>query len=232
MKKITASYKVMLAYHQQIGSLFKVLDNSFASEQNKKKLLPLASNKLFSVCDYQYMFLDNYTLWSHQVPYDAGLPFWLGRFYVNADCLVDNIPIDDYPAKQVPHLAFVWTWVGCDEPNLVDADEPECWIAIVDPQPTNPETRIYDVAEMVWRWIRIETTAEEEADGWILGRFYPHDFGCELHGFWQVRRFPLRDISSIYQINQLIVNPLTEKLAQLAEGEGIIDNGEWIIDNG
>jgi len=101
LKQITESYKVMLAYHQQVGSLFKVLDNRFASEQNAKKLLPISANKLFSVCDDQYMFLDNYTLLNHQVPYDSGLPFWLGRFYVNADCLVDDTPIDDYPAKQV-----------------------------------------------------------------------------------------------------------------------------------
>lgn len=221
MEQITASYKVMLAYHQQIGSLFKVLDNRFASEQNTKKLLPISANKLFAVCDYQYMFLDNYSLLNHQIPYDSGLPFWLGRFYINADCLVGDTPIDDYPAKQVQHLAFVWTWIGCDDPNLVDANEPECWIAIVDPQPTNPETRIYDVAEMVWKWIRIETTTEQEKDGWIFGRFYPHEFGCELNGSWQVKRFPLQDISSLYQIYQLIVNPLTERITQLAGGESI-----------
>ena len=221
INRVAKSYKVMLAYHQQIGSLFKVLDNRLASEQNAIQLLPISANKLFSVCDYQYMFLDNYTLLNHQVPYDSGLPFWLGRFYANGDCLTEALPVDDHPASRVQHLAFVWTWVGCDDPNLVDTDEPECWIAIVDPQPTNPETRIYDVAEMVWKWIRVETTTEAEADGWIFGRFYPHEFGCTLNGSWQVKRFPLREISSIYQIYQLIVNPLTERIAQLAAEESL-----------
>lgn len=221
LKRTTESYKVMLAYHQQVGSLFKVVDNRFVSEQNGKKLLPISPNKLFSVCDYQYMFLDNYTLLNHKVPYDSGLPFWLGRFYVDADCLDGHIPIDDCPAKQLQYIAFVWIWVGCDDPNLVDVEEPECWIAITEPKPTNPKTRIYDVAEMIWKWIRIETTTDKESDGWILGSFYPHDFGCELNGFWQVKRFPLRDVSSTYQINKLIINPINEKLVRLEEGESI-----------
>ncbi|NEP75554.1 MULTISPECIES: hypothetical protein [Okeania] len=221
MEQVTQSYKVMLAYHQQVGSLFKVLDNRFASEHNAKKFLPISLNKLFSVCDDEYMFLDNYTLLNRKEPYDSGLPFWLGRFYVNADYLVDDTPIDDYPAKQVQYIAFVWVWVGCDDPNVVDVDEPECWIAIIEPKPTHPETRIYDVAEMIWKWIRIETTAEEESDGWIVGRFSPNDFGSELNGFWHVKRFPLKDISSIYHIYKLIINPLTEKLAQLEGGKSI-----------
>ena len=217
----TQSYKVLLAYHQQIGSLFKVLDNCFASQQNVKQLLPISPNQLFSVCNYKYMFLDNYTLMNHKVPYDSGLPFWLGRFYINTDDLIDNLSPDDHLAKQVQHMAFVWTWVGCDDPNLADADEPECWIAIVDPKPTNPETRTFDVAEMIWKWIRIETTTENESNGWISGRFYPHDFGCELNGSWEVKRFPLKNISSIYKINQLIVHPLTKKLIKLQEEESI-----------
>lgn len=223
MERTIDSYKVMLAYHQQVSSMFKLLDNRFASGQNAKKLLPISQNQLFSVCDYEYMLLDNYTLWNHKEPYDSGLPFWLGRFYVNADCLDDDTPIDDCPTKQVKYLAFVWTWVGCDDPNLADADEPECWIAIVEPKPTNPETRVYDVATMIWKWIRIETTAEKESDGWILGRFYPNNLGSELNGSWQVKRFPLKDVSSIYQMYKLIINPLTEKLAQLEAGASIED---------
>ena len=47
------------------------------------------------------MFLDNYTLLNYKVSYDSGLPFWLGRFYVDADCLDGHTPIDDCPAKQL-----------------------------------------------------------------------------------------------------------------------------------
>ncbi|MBP0031097.1 hypothetical protein [Roseofilum sp. Guam] len=215
VEQVTQSYKILLAYHQQVGSLFKLLDKRFSSENNGKKLIPLSVDKLFAVCDDEYMLLDHYTLSNRQQPYDTGLPFWLGRFYVDADRLIGDRCIDDYFAQEIPYMAFVWIWVGCDDPNVADVEEPECWIAIVDPQPNNPETRLYDMAEMVWKFIRIETTTEKEEDGWICGRFYPNSLGCELNGVWKVQRFPLKDLSSLYDIYQQIINPLTHKMAGL-----------------
>lgn len=80
---------------------------------------------------------------------------------------------------------------------------------------------MFDFAGERWKCIRVEKDAEKELDGWIFGRFNPNSFGSDLNGFWQVRRFPLRGISSIYQTYQLIVNPVTEKLANLARGESL-----------
>jgi len=175
--------------------------------------------KLF-VTSTNYL-LYNYAIYNGQEVYNTWLPPWVGRFYIDVDYLVDDSPIEDYPAKQVQYITFVWTWLGSKDEYVADTDGPECLMGIVEPKHTDPEARLSDVADGIWRCIRIEKNAEKESDGWILGHFYPNNLGSDLNWFWQVRRFPLRDISSIYQIYQLIVNPLTKKLVQLAGGESI-----------
>ena len=193
MDRATESYKVMLAYQDWVENMLRTLDNKLAFGENGKKLLPMCKNKLF-VTPNNYV-LYNSALYNGRELYNTWLPPWVGRFYVDVDYLRnDDTPIYDYPAKQVQYIAFVWTWLGSKDEYVADADEPECWIAIVEPKPT-PEMRLYDVAEHIWASIRIETGAEKESDGWILGRFYPNNFSSELNGFWQVRRFPLKDIS-------------------------------------
>ncbi|NER38602.1 MAG: hypothetical protein F6J93_32395 [Oscillatoria sp. SIO1A7] len=220
MDRAAESYKVMLAYQDWVENMFRTLDNKLALGENGKKLLPMRKNKLF-VTPNDYV-LYNYALYNGQELYNTWLPPWVGRFYVDVDCLrKDDTPIDDYPAKQLQYIAFVWTWLGAKDEYVADTEEPECWIGVVEPKPNDPEIRVYDVAASIWASIRIEKATKKESEGWILGRFYPNNFSSELNGFWQVRRFPLKDVSSIYQTYQLIVNPLTEKLAQLEAGASI-----------
>ncbi|NER02485.1 MAG: hypothetical protein F6K17_07535 [Okeania sp. SIO3C4] len=219
MDRATESYNVMLAYQDWVENLFRTLDNKFALGLNGKKLSPMPKTKLF-VTSTNYL-LYNYAIYNGQEVYNTWLPPWVGRFYIDMDYLVDDSPLEDYPAKQVQYITFVWTWLGSKDEYIADTDGPECWVGIVEPKPTDPESRVYDVAGEIWKCIRVEKDAEKESDGWIFGSFNPNSFGSELNGFWQVRRFPLRDISSIYQTYQLIVNPVTEKLAKLAGGESI-----------
>lgn len=103
--------------------------------------------------------------------------------------------------------------MGSKDEYVADPDEPECLMEIVEPKHTDPEAGLSDVADRSWRCIRIEKTAKKESDGWILGRFSPTNLVCVF--------LCLREISSIYQTYQLIVNPLTEKLGRLQGGESI-----------
>lgn len=215
--KSVDNYNGMLAYHQYIESLFETLDDRFEYGENEKRLLPISKKKLFANSN-------DYSLYSQsEYPCDIWLPPWHGRFYVDMNCLekrcVSNIrllDVDNCPVDQVEYLVFVWTWLGCNDAHVADTEGPECWIGFIDPQPTDPKTRLYDVSDMVWKFIRIETTTEQESEGWIKGRFYPNRFGSQLNGSWEIKRFPLKELSSMYEIQTLVVSPLTEKLNQLS----------------
>gem|GEM_PF-3140238 len=39
----------------------------------------------------------------------------------------------------------------------------------------------------------------------------------QLNGYWEIKRFPLEKLSSMYEIQTLVVSPLTEKLNQLGK---------------
>ncbi len=110
MDRATESYKVMVAYQDWIENLFRTLDNKFALGLNGKKLSPISKTKLF-VTSTNYL-LYNYAIYNGQEVYNTWLPPWVGRFYIDVDYLVDDSPLEDYPAKQVQYITFVWTWLG------------------------------------------------------------------------------------------------------------------------
>lgn len=213
IQKVSESYKGMLLYHQYLEGLFKTLDNRLEYGDNGKRLLPVSYKRIFANSS-------DYALHSHrEYPGEIWLPPWHGRFYVDSACVgdpTDYHSIDDYPAKKIEYLAFVWTWIGYNDAYVKSQEQPECWIGIVKPQPADPMTRIYDVASMIWKFIRIEKDATKEEDtGWIRGRFSPNDMGSQLNGQWKIRRLPLQDILSMYGIQQLVVSPITEVFRQL-----------------
>lgn len=168
---------------------------------------------------------NDYALYSKaEYPCDIWLPPWHGRFYVDTDSLgedISNLSIDDYPTDRVRHLVFVWTWLGYNDAHVADTEYPECWIGFIKPEPTDPKTRLYDVCDMVWKFIRIETTTAEEFEGWIKGRFYPNNFGSQLDGYWEIKRFPLEKLSTMYTIQTLVVSQLTEKFNQLGKNSTV-----------
>ena len=217
--KVSKSYKVILEYQAWIENMFRTLDNKFALGLNGKKLSPMCKTKLFTTSTNYLLY--NYAIYNGQELYNTWLPPWVGRFYIDTEDVIDDKPIEDYQAKQVKYIIFVWTWLGSQDEYVADKDEPECFIGIVEPNYINSEARLYDVADNIWKCIRIEKDAEKESDEWIMGSFLPNTMGSNLNGFWQVKRFPLKDIYNIYQTYELIVNPLTEKLRKLQEGESI-----------
>ncbi|MEM9213390.1 MAG: hypothetical protein AAGD25_03500 [Cyanobacteria bacterium P01_F01_bin.150] len=207
------NYEKILLYHQYLKHLFITLDCRLEYGDNGKRLLPLSYKRLFANSSDYALHSDR------ERPGELWLPPWHGRFYVDADCLEDQanvLSIDDYPATQIEYLAFIWTWIGCNDAYVMDQEQPECWLGIVKPQPVEPVPSIYDVANMIWKFIRVEKDAIEEQDkGWIKGRFYPNHMGSKLNGYWKVKRLPLSKLSNIHGIQQLVVSCLTEEFRAL-----------------
>ncbi|MEM9213392.1 MAG: hypothetical protein AAGD25_03510 [Cyanobacteria bacterium P01_F01_bin.150] len=201
--KAPESYRNMFAYYEAIKTMFETLDKHLEYGERGKQFLPLSKNQVFAHHTDFAMY--------DQHPYNTWLSPWYGRFYIDKHCYVENCNIDDYLAKDVGRLAFVWVWMGCYDPCVADSKEPECWLGTSEPQPSDPTLRIYDVAKMMWSFFRVETTTEGETEGWLNGRFYPNDCGSQLNGPWKIRRFPFVDITTPYGIDRCIVAPLTKE---------------------
>jgi hypothetical protein len=86
---------------------------------------------------------------------------------------------------------------------------------VTEPLAENPQERVYDISDMIWKYFRIERTCEGETDGWLNGRFQQNKIGCDLKGRWFLRRVPLGDLTSFYQIEKLVIRPLGEKFYEL-----------------
>ena len=65
-------------------------------------------------------------------------------------------------------------WLGARDEYVKDTEEPECWVGVIEPKPTDPELPLSEVADNIWKCIRVEKDAEKESDGWIYGRFRPN----------------------------------------------------------
>lgn len=207
-------YKGMLLYYQYLEHLFEVLDRRLEYGGNGKRLLPISYKRIFTNSN-------NYALYSHrEYPGEIWLPPWHGRFYIDAGCLAeptDYNHIDDCPISQIKYLAFVWIWLGCNDAYIADKEQPECWLGITEPEPIDPTTRIYEVANMIWKFIRVEQTTEKQNDQWIKGKFCSNNSNSHLKGCWKVKRFLLQDLSNMYGIQQFVVSPLIEAFNQMAQ---------------
>ena len=201
--KAPESYRNMLTCYESIRTLFERLDKHLEYGEKGKQFVPISKNRVF-------VHSTDFALYNLH-PYNNWLSPWYGRFYLDRDCLVEDLSIDDHPAQRVNRLVFVWVWVGCYDPCVADAESPECWFGIAEPQPSDPTLRIYDVASMMWNFFRIETTTEGETQGWLTGRFDPNDCGSQLNGSWKMKRFPVRDVATPYGVDRYIVSPLTKE---------------------
>lgn len=207
INKAAESYSNMLACYEYITTFYKTLDKHLEYGEVGRKFLPVSRNRIF-------VDSNDYALYSKH-PYSTWLSPWYGRFYVDTNCLLEDIPIDDNPASKVSHLAFAWIWLGCEDPLVSDAKQPECWIGVAETKSSDPETRIYDIADMIYKFLRIEATIEETPDGWIKGRLHPNNVGSQVNGLWELKRFSLRNASTPYGIHHYIVSPLTQKYDEI-----------------
>lgn len=204
-----ASYDRLTEYHKSVRAFYEIIDVRFRIAEYGVRLAPVGSNQLFSNASGYKLFDDS------AYPFYLWLPSWLGRFYVNPDCVPANTPIEQCHGGDVRFVAFIWTWLGFNDAYVSETKEPECWFGVADPVPVNRTERVLDMADMMWKYFRIERTCEGESEGWLVGRFDRNAIGCELTGRWFLKRVPLAQLSSFYQVEKAIIRPLGEKYSAL-----------------
>jgi hypothetical protein len=211
IKDVTDGYRKLDEFYKDIRSLFQIIDVRFRIEEYGVKLKCISENQLFSNAN-GYMLDDK-----SPYPFYLWIPSWLGRFYVDPERVPEGIPVDCCHSADARLLAFVWTWLGFGDAYVADVDEPECWFGIAEPEPEDRFESIHDIAAMVWKYFRVETTCTGETDGWLTGRFDKNDIGCSLNGRWVLKRFPLAKLTTFYEVETRIVRPLGKKFKLLRE---------------
>jgi hypothetical protein len=210
LSQLTSSYDNFSEHYKDVRAFFEIIKVRFSIEEYGVKLACIDGNRLFSNTN-GYMLSDD-----SSYPFYLWQPSWLGRFYVDAARVPAGVAADDCRSQDVGPIGFIWTWMGFNDAYVNDAGQPECWFGVADPRPDNPAERMYDVASTIWKFFRVERTCEGESDGWLTGHFLKNDIGCNLNGHWHMRRVPLSELSSFYQVEKCVVRPLGEKFAELA----------------
>lgn len=124
-------------------------------------------------------------------------PTWLGSFYSSR-----SEPVFGNP------LVFVWTWIGADDAFVAPVSVPECWIGVASYRDFRSAK---DAALQTWRSFRLEWTVEAEEDQWLTGRFDKDVRNSNLLGQWHLRRIPITSLSSFYDLEKKIIQPLSER---------------------
>ena len=209
----THGYRGMAEYFSGIRALFEVVGVRFAIAEYGTRLAPVAGNELFSNAN-SYLLSDD-----SSYPYYLWLPTWLGRFYVDPGRVPPGVAIDDCRIADARLLAFVWPWLGFNDAFVADAPAPECWFGVADPAPDDGDQPVRQTAESIFNYFRIERTCEGESDGWFTGNFERNEIGCSLGGSWHLRRVPLAELTSYYEVEQSLIRPLGEKFSALASAD-------------
>ncbi|MFE7896025.1 hypothetical protein ACFU3E_00505 [Streptomyces sp. NPDC057424] len=209
LAKAPPAYDGLSEYFRDVRAFFEVLSVRFAMPEYGVSLRPIHGNELFANAN-SYLLSDD-----SSYPFYLWLPTWLGRFYLDPERVPDECPTDECPTSQARLIAFVWPWLGFNDAYVQDATRPECWFGVADPQPRDPEERVGTTAESIFKYFRVESTREDEVDGWLTGGFRGERIGCSLDGRWCLRRVPLSRLTSYYQVEQNIIRPLAEKFSEL-----------------
>ena len=212
LNNLIDSYWQVVGYQKQIKELYQFLDAQFKAREYGVKLEPIR-NGLFAISQ-------DYDIYEKKVyPIYLWVPQWYGRFYVNSQKIPADTAIEDCPIERLDYIAFVWNWIGCNDPHVPDTKDPECWLAVTKPEVENPSERLEDVAENIWNHFRLQLMDEETEDGWLKGHFDPHKEDCNLKGWWLLRRLPLSQVVSCYQVQQLVVKAICEKYNELSNSQ-------------
>lgn len=205
-------YRNVMNYYHSIRSFFEVVDVRLASEEYGAKLKSVSGSEIFASSAYGYHLYNE----EKASPFYLWTPSWLGRCYADSAILPSGIPIHQCTGKDSKFIAFVWTWLGVDDAFLRDAHEQECWFGVTEAAPDNPSDTLYNIARTVFYSFRSERTVKYESDGWISGNFYRYK-ECQLNGYWFMKRIPLSQLTSFYQVESIIIRPVVEKFSELAD---------------
>jgi hypothetical protein len=217
---VRKAYSITNSYYKELRSLFEMVDIRFRIPEYGVTLKAIPQNRLFSNASGYLLSDDN------PYPYYLWLPSWLGRFYLDPSLIRADVRPEDTSIKDLRHLAFVWTWLGCGDAYVVDRDQPECWIGVTSLDSETPSKTVAEVALQIWNYFRLETTCTGEQHGWLTGRFHPNAIGSDLSGTWFLRRFPLANLSTYYQVEKWVICPLGRKFVTVSNQDTIASDGE------
>lgn len=210
-KNLVDGYWQVAGYHRQLQVFYQFLDVQFKTQEYAVKLEPMRYSKLFTMSeDYNIDAVYPVYIW---------LPQWYGRFYVNSMSIPADMASEDCPLEQAKYLAFVWNWIGFNDPYVPDTTEPECWFGITKPETENASDRLENVAQIIWDHLRIKLTDEETSDGWLKGHYNDDKPKCSVSGWWLLKRLPLSQLADSYQVEQLLVRPICEKYNELSNAQ-------------
>lgn len=207
---LSEAYRKLDEYYADLRALFDFLDIRFRLGEYGVRLASLAGSKLHSNAS-GYILSDD-----SPYPFYLWTPSWLGRFYIDALAVPHGAEIDHCSARKAGVIAFVWPWMGLGDAYVRDVQGQECWAGVAAVDCDDPDRPILEVADMMWKFFRVESMCSGEEDGWLVGSFRPNDIGCTLTGGWFLRRIPMSDLDSFYQLNDQLVRPLSEKYCELS----------------
>lgn len=203
--RVLDGYGVVRSYFADLRRFYEVVSTRLAAGEHGAKLETVTGNRrLFSS-------VDSYRLPEDSARSDPGgpeclpayiwFPTWLGAFYGSRS---------DTAAFGNP-LAFVWTWMGVDDAFVKPVNIPECWIGVASYAECQDAE---DAALRTWRSFRLESTLETERNQWLTGCFDKDVRNSNLRGRWNLRRIPVASLSSFYEIEKRIIQPLTERFLE------------------
>jgi hypothetical protein len=199
--RVMDGYSTIRNYFADLRRFYEIVGTRLGADEYGTKLESVTGDRrLFSSVD------------SYRLPDDAArsdpagpeclpayvwFPTWLGTFYSSR-----SEPTFGNP------LAFIWTWIGTDDAFVAPVDTPECWIGVASYKEFDGAE---DAAMKTWRSFRLEWTIEAERDGWLTGSFDKDVRHSNLRGRWHLRRMPIASLSSFYEIEKRVIQPLSER---------------------
>lgn len=202
--KTMDGYQAITDYFADVRRFYEIVGTRLAAGEHGVSLASVTDDRrLFSSADSYRLPADSARIdpaGPSSCPAYVWFPTWLGAFYT----------MQGAQASLCGPMAFVWTWIGLDDAFVTPVQIPECWIGVAtfdDDRVSLPE----NVALQTWRFFRVESTYETTVDNWQTGGFQKNDRGCDLSGRWHLRRMGIDKLSSLYEIEKLIVQPLSER---------------------
>ncbi len=209
LDRLADAHKSISDYYRGVRELLQVIDTRFRMPEYGVELAPVGGSQLHSNAN-SYLLADD-----SSYPFYLWLPSWFGRFYVNSASISQHTSTKPLATDGAGPLAFIWPWLGIHDAYLPDPEGPECWIGVTLPKCEDPDQDIETTADAIFKYFRLARTKENEIDGWTFGNL----LGPGLSGTWYLRRVPLSTLTSYYEIERNIVQPVAEKFAELL-GEG------------
>jgi len=214
INKVGGAIKDLENYYKDLRAFFEFVEIRFRLDEYGVKLKSISENRFFSN-DSGFKLSDD-----SDYPFYLWIPSWLGRFYCEPDLSDTDQALSDYKLDSAKVISFIWLWHGSGDAYVNDQNRPECWVGVAAPKTNDKEETLGQVADTIFKQFRVERTSiKEQDDGWIKGQFRPNSIGCNLTGNWYLKRIPMDELLTFYQIEQSVVKSIGEKHHELLIAE-------------